>query len=251
MILFTIIGFALLTLISSFVVAYYGKKWNLNPFIAVSSGGLLILTVLEFIPSSFANISMSSYQGAFFILMGILLQGATDILLVPRLKFLDTWIDADTCYHKHSHTLSPATVCSMVGCLTVCAFFDGVRLFAGLTIGSSIGLMIGMALFFHLVSEGALVAIMGLSARIKTKVIILLASFMSGFFIIGALFAKGLIHSFDIYRLVAFTSGILLYVCFIHLLPVALKKENRYWFIIGLLFFLLMHGLHTAHVAHH
>ena len=231
--------FAFIIFLSCFFVASFGKNWNLNPFLALSSGALLVISFLDFMPKSFEG---GFHQASFFILMGVLIQGLVDIYGLPYLKFLDRLIeDSGHQHHKHSHILSPQAMCSIVGCLAVCSFFDGIRLFAALSMETSVALMTGLALFFHLLSEGVMVALLGLNSGVKDKVLLILVSFVSGALILGAFLAKIFSAYFQLQSLIAFASGILIYVCFIHLIPFSFEKQNRKWFFLGLSFFFMIH----------
>ena len=238
--------FSLVVLASCLFVAIFAKKWDLSIFISVSAGGLLTIAILEFLPESFSHSDMHEHlhdsHAPLLILSGILVQGFLEAYVLPRLGFLDKLIDTKCDHnHHHSHFLSPGSVCSAVGCLSICSFFDGIRFFAALNIGESVAWATGLALFFHLLSEGAFVAIMGLGSKIKLKVIMVLSFFISGTFIIGSVFANYFAKSFESHNLIAFATGILLYVCFMHLIPFSLKGKGRLWFFIGLVGFYLLH----------
>ena len=146
--------------------------------------------------------------------------------------------------HAHAHALSPAGVCSLVGCLTVCSFFDGIRLFSGLLLDRSAAAATAFSLFFHLASEGLIIAVLGADAGIKKKAVFTLAFFMAGAFVAGAGLAGGALSHFPEEGLIAFSSGTLLYICFAHLLPVSLQKANLKWFVAGLLIASLPHLFH-------
>ena len=235
-----IFGFALVLLCSCFFVAYFGKKWNLKSMVAVGSGALLSICFLDFLPYSFENNNSSI---PIFILAGILVQGLADMYLLPRLGFLDKLLQSEDSQlvHDHSHTLSSSSVCSVAGCLFICSFFDGIRLFAALGIEGFVAFGTAFGLFFHLLSEGALVAILGLSSGIKRKILFFLIFCMTGALILGAGFAQLFLISFSSNVLVAFSSGILIYICFVHLLPVCLKQNNKHWFFISLILFSSLH----------
>ena len=234
MVFLVTIFFAFLVLGSCFLVAVFGRKWDLDFLVAFSSGGLLVIAFLDFMTHSFEDLNHSEVA-SFLILSGVLLQGFSDIYIVPRLKFLDKLVD-NTHHHHHHHThiLSSSTVCSTVGCLAICSFFDGIRLFAGLNMGGYTSVVIMIGLFFHLLSEGVLVAILGIGSNIKTKIILVLTSFISGTLILGSFFAKNFAEYFNTTYLIALATGMLLYVCFIHLIPFSIKGKKKYWFFIGL-----------------
>ena len=242
--LLIIVFFALVLLCSCLFVAYFGKKWNLKPLVAIGSGALLSISFLEFLPHAFE--SHNSHEVvSIFILTGILAQGLADIYLLPHLTFLDKLVQKKNSQpiHDHSHTFSPGAVCSVTGCLSICSFFDGIRLFAALSIGDFVAVVTALALFFHLLSEGVLLAVLGLSSGIKKQILLVLALCVGGALILGALFAQVFFMSFASGTLIAFSSGILIYICFVHLLPFCLKQKNKSWFFIGLVLFSSFHFL--------
>ena len=237
--------FALVLLCSCLFVAYFGRQWSLKPLVALGSGALLSICFLDFLPRSFEG--DSSYESvSFLILAGVLVQGLADIYLLPRLSFLDKLLKTEgnsQLVHDHSHTLSSGSVCSVTGCLSICSFFDGIRLFAALNIEESVALMTAFALFFHLLSEGVVLAVLGLSSGVKKRILLVLVLCVAGSLILGALFAQAFFVGFSSDMLIAFSSGILIYICFVHLLPFCLKQNKTSWFFIGLVLFSLFHFL--------
>ena len=238
------ICFALAVCLSCLLIAFFGKKRNLGLLTSFSAGGLMAVSFLDFMPESFEG-SLQESAGA-LILAGVLIQGLADFYLAPRLKFLDRLLEGDDPRprrHGHSHLLSPAAVCSTVGCLALCSFFDGIRLFAGLSLKGSTAVMTGIALFFHLLAEGVLATALGLGAGMKNKVMFILIFFLTGALLLGILLAKSFLAYMNFQGMIAFSTGIFIYVCFIHLLPSALKGPNKNWFFAGLLAFAAAHYL--------
>ena len=226
-------------------MARFGKKWNLNLFVALSSGALFSLCFLDFVPHSFEG-SNANDQMALFILAGVLLQALADIYLLPHLDFLDNFLETkpeDKPTHQHCHNFSPFSVCSVVGCLAVCSFFDGIRLYAALNVESFTAFSMTFALFFHLLSEGVLVAVLALSSGLKKRILFILIASLAGALFVGAVFAQVFSQSFSLTGLIAFSAGCLIYICFVHLMPFSLKIAHRKWFFAGLLFFSLFHFL--------
>ena len=240
--LFIIFCFSLILLGSCLFVAYFGRKWNLTPLVALGSGALLSVCFLEFVPYAFEGHS-SPEMISIFILSGILVQGLADIYLLPHLGFLDKWVKKgdSKAVHSHSHTLNTGSVCSVVGCLSICSFFDGIRLFSALSIKESVAFVTALALFFHLLSEGVLVAILALSSGLRKRALFVLVFCVAGALVLGALLAHLFFISFSSSALIAFASGILIYVCFVHLLPFSLKQGKKSWFFLGLFLFLCLH----------
>ena len=178
-----------------------------------------------------------------FVLIGILAQALADIYLLPKLTFLDRWLKTDGSAHSkvHSHSFSASSVCSMAGCLSICSFFDGWRLWAALELEGLAAVLAAFSLFFHLLSEGALLAFLALSTGIKTKILLFLALCLPASLLLGGGLAEGLAEGGFPHLVAAFASGILIYMCFVHLLPSCLKgRRDRPWFFAGLLAFTLL-----------
>ena len=241
--LFLIFCFSIVLIGSCFLTARYGQKWNLSVFLSLSSGALFSICFLDFLPHSFEG-KGSNAQIPIFILSGIFLQALADIYLLPKLTFLDKLIETEACnkpIHKHSHTLSPFSACSALGCLFICSFFDGIRLLAAFSIEGFVAFSMTLALFFHLLSEGVMIAVLAFSAGFKKRVLFILAVLVGGALFLGALSAQFFSKSFSLKGLIAFSTGCLIYICFVHLLPFSLKAAYRKWFFISLLAFSLFH----------
>lgn len=241
--LLIIFCFAWIVLCSCLFIAYFGKNWNLKPLLALGSGALLSICFLDFLPHAFEAHPNSYEKVSIFILAGVLIQGLADIYLLPHLAFLDKWLkrEGTKTVHTHSHTLSSGSVCSVAGCLAICSFFDGIRLFSALDIKESVAFLTALGLFFHLLSEGVLVAVLGLSSGIKKQALFVLVLCIAGTLLLGALMAQLFFVSFFPEALIAFSSGILIYTCFVHLLPFSLKKSNQIWFFTALILSSLTH----------
>ena len=241
--LFIVFCFALVVLSSCLLIASFGKNWNLKPLLALGSGALLSICFLDFLPHAFEGHHSSYEKVSIFILAGILVQGLADIYLLPHLAFLDKWLKKEgiKTVHTHSHTLSSGSVCSVAGCLAICSFFDGIRLFSAFDIKESVAFLTALGLFFHLLSEGVLVAVLGLSSGIKKQALFVLVFCIAGTLLLGALMAQFFFINLFPEALIAFSSGILIYICFVHLLPFSLKKDNQVWFFIALILFSLIH----------
>ena len=249
--------FALLVLSACLFVIRFGQKWNLSPFVAFSSGGLLALALLDFLPHSFKD---PSFHPEIWILMGLLIQGAFDIYGSRYLSFLDQWIEgphnsshhnickeasAEDSGHYHTHILSPETAVSTMGCLTICSFFDGMRFYSGLTLDKITGITLGIGLFFHLLAEGVTVTGLGVKSRLKRKILFALVACLCGTFIVGASLAKALSEYWNASAVFAFAAGILIYICTIHLIPFCLKNRKEGWFALGLVLFFISHFFHS------
>ena len=197
-------------------------------FIAFGTGLLLAMAVTEFTPHSFAE---PSPWTPLWMLFGILLVVFSDKYLAPLLGP----DHSKSCSH-HSHgfkMISSAAACSSIGCIIVCAFFDGIEIFTAFELSSRLGWFIALGLLFHIVPEGAIAAGLSLAGGFTKK-----SAYRSLLFIAMALFL-GVLSGALLSRWVDFdstllplASGILLYVCIGHLMPVALKHR---WGIVGIL----------------
>ena len=241
--MFISILFAVLVTICIFFISFYGKKWNLIPFVSLSAGGLLTLTFLDFLPYSF---STGAHFTGLVILLGVLVQALFEIYIAKNLQFVDRYITGKSSQENHnhldhSHVLSSLTACSITGCLIICSFFDGIRFFAGLGITSSVGFLTGIGVFFHLLSHGVIASVFSLQSGVKSRATFILSSLIVGFFILGAFLAQRISNWFEESYVQAFATGVLMYACFLHLIPLALKPKNRKWFLIGLVLFALPH----------
>lgn len=249
-----VLCFAGLLPLSCFLATRFFKNSDLRPFVAFGSGILLAICFLEFLPHSFQEgQGLHAVLPPVLILCGVLTQGLADIYLLPRLSFLDRLLGIAECQGAggHSHTLSAGMVCSAFGCLCLCSFFDGIRLFTALEIGIGTGFATSLGLFFHLLSEGLALVGVAKAGGIKTKTLLVLALSLSMALIAGAFPARLLLQAWPLHFLTAFASGILIYVCFVHLLPLALKQKGRLWFFLGLVLFcfpyFFMSGFHVSH----
>ena len=246
MLLLIAAGFAALTLLFVLLAALSRRRFPLEPFVCLSAGGLISVTFLHFLPASFKG--APHFAGA-IALAGFFIQGLFDLYGVRRLSFLDRLLlggdsaasGRSSHSHSHSHSLSASGVCSIAGCLALCAFFDGVRLYSGLLLPQGAAIVTALSVFFHLFSEGAMVAFLGIDLNIKKKPLLVLICLIAGAFLLGAILAQSMLAVFDAPFLLAFESGILTYICLIHLLPVSLKPLNRKWFALGASFFFFLH----------
>ena len=177
-------GFAALTLLFVLLAALSRRRFPLEPFVCLSAGGLISVTFLDFLPLSFEG--APHFAGA-IALSGFFIQGFFDLYGVRRLAFLDRLLlggASPPARHSHSHSLSAAGVCSIAGCLSLCSFFDGVRLYSGLLLPESAAAATALSIFFHLFSEGAMVAFLGFDLNIKKKALAFLICFMAGVFFV-------------------------------------------------------------------
>ena len=224
---------ALILLVTVFLTILFGlwiaqnksKKVSLfiPYFIPVGAGMLTCLCLVKFL-----SLSYRTEKASFFILLGIFI-----------VIFADRWVapfifpaDEDTIHtHSHSHHgsffLTPQSACSSIGCIIVCAFFDGMEIPVAFTLDWHTGWLVNLGFLFHTIPEGALAASIGISGGASEK-----KSRMSVVLVGGAVFLGGLVsltlgHIVSFYSFILpIASGVLLYTCLSHLLPAALKIQH-------------------------
>lgn len=127
--------------------------------------------------------------------------------------------------HLHSHThlevLGTGEVCSAIACFMICAFFDGIALASVQAVDAKLGFLLVIGVVLHLLPEGILSGAMALAggATLRSAQKVLL--FIGGAFVLGSMipfFIKGFESVF-----LAVSSGILIFVTLVQLLPTALK----------------------------
>ena len=298
-----VLAFSIFLIFSCFFVASFVSRLNLKVCLAFSSGVLITLCILDFLPHSFESsyphfkdsssikteavvdkisskdVLVKSLDDSLddsvvaesvdsskksphqkhhhapfiglFILLGILLQILADIYLLPYLSFLDRLLKVESqSKHQHSHAFNSLSVCSIAGCLSICSFFDGIRLWTAFQTEFFIAFSTAFGLFFHLLSEGVLIAGLALSSGFKKRVLFILLSILGALLLLGALIAQFLSYSLFFHNVLAFSSGCLMYICFVHLLPTSLKPALRYWFFAGVLSFSALHFIFELYFPH-
>lgn len=217
--------------------SWYSEK-KMNFCIAVSTGVLLSIAFLEFVPHT-----LEQDKGYLLILVGVLVVAITDMFLIPRLSFLNFLKSppssepdgaentSHSCSHgphhiyNHTQGLSPRVSCSATGCLLVCSFFDGFEISSAFMIDTQTGIILSLALFFHLLPDGMLVASLALAGGLTKKTAEYLSIGVGVSLLMGTFIGYGLGEFFMLKAsILAFATGALLYICFCHLLPLAFRK---------------------------
>jgi len=236
-----------LTTLGGLWIASQKPKWysrkKITSLVALGTGMLLALSFSEFLPEALAP---SNRFGPELVFLGILFIIAMETFVAPRLNFFE----GTTCSHDHAHghdhkddpnqehlhhLISHNAACSAVGCLMVCAFFDGIQMNAAFKIGSATGWLTSMGLLFHILPDGVLAAGIAIAGGM-THLLARRVSLITG----GALLLGSLL-TLAIEQLIAFnafvlpiSAGVLTYVGLIHLLPVGLSQKNGYfWLLLG------------------
>lgn len=203
--------------------------------VSMSTGVLLSLTFTEFMPHSFEQQREST---SLLIIMGLFCVILAEKYIASYLSFKKL----QPCSHQHQLIPHHAT-CSSIGCIIVCAFFDGFEIPAGFGIDRKTGLLISSGMILHTIPEGVLVASIGLGGGLSKK------AAQIGVILVGVSILMGATLSFIISetRLLTLTlplaTGVLLYVSIAHLLPITLQLRNGW---IGLIF-----GMMVTFLLHH
>lgn len=213
------------------------------PFLVAIGGGLLIgITLIEFLPRIYQSASSLT---AILVFVGFLLIKISESYVAPLLFGKEASSD---CHHHHeapdhAHVISHHAACTSIGCILICAFFDGIEITAGFMLNQSIGVLVALGFMVHTIAESSLVVSIGLSggfskkASYKNAILVGIAIFLGTLLSVFAL----QIVSFEKY-LLPLVTGVMLYVSFGHLVPASLKDKHGFLgVILGASFIFLMH----------
>lgn len=228
----------------------------LSFFISIGTGLLVGIALTEFLPLTFTSQTNVSIA-ALMVLAGIIFVIAMEKFIIPRLFGLmpDTGHthshdEHKYCVHTHSHThethISYATACMSIGCVIVCSFFDGLEISAAFYMNHQTGWLTSLGFLLHSVSNGALGASLGLSGGFSSKQSLRTACLIGFLLFLGsAVGVFGLYaFSFETYFL-PFSTGVMLYIAFTHLIPLAVKDKTGWLgFAIGSALAFMTHALH-------
>lgn len=155
------------------------------------------------------------------------------------------------CVHSHSHTHEPQislkTACLSVGCVTVCSFFDGLEISTAFHLGSEVGWLTSLGFLLHSVSNGALAASLGIAGGLSKSRAIQVSIIIGLLLFAGSLFGVVGISLLDFKTyILPFSTGVMLYISFTHLIPLALK-DRMGWvgFILGTTLTFIIHSFHV------
>ncbi len=213
------------------------------PFLVAIGGGLLIgITLLEFLPRIYSNASPLT---AILVFVGFLLIKISESYLAPILFGKEASSD---CHHHHEapdhkHIISHHAACTSIGCILICAFFDGIEITAAFMLDQNIGIMVAIGFMVHTITESSLVVSIGLSGGFSQKASYKNAILVGVAIFLGTIVSISAIHlfNFDTYILPLVT-GVMLYVSFGHLVPASLKDKHGFLgVILGASFIFLMH----------
>lgn len=190
--------------------------------ISIGTGMFIALCFVEFIPHSMEHGGSTT---PLLILAGFFFVIFAEKYIAPMLSPKGQSCDAsgDT---PGKGCISHNTACTSIGCIIVCAFFDGVEIPAGFEIGGKTGYLMSMGMLFHTIPEGALAASIGIAGgftKRQAQVTVLMVGLA---ILLGAIVSIVASHLLGFRGLVLpITTGVLLYVSIGHLLPVALRTR--------------------------
>ncbi|MDE0518709.1 MAG: ZIP family metal transporter [Bdellovibrionales bacterium] len=254
---FLSIIYCIAILLLTYFFIYKKISFHLHHVVAFGTGFLIILVFFDFLPHSFST-EVSVRNIIMIMAMGFLVNAFSEVGILPYMKFLNKLLPGKkhNCHqhdssHIHYHLIPSSVGCSAVGCLILCAFFDGVRLASALLIDMKTAMMMSIGLLFHLLPESVTVLGIGLSSGFSRRSLfgIILAfcfAFLGGYHVFFLLSYMENLESF----VLPFASGLFLYVCFVHLIPIVIKFKVKKWFLLGaILCFIFLYS--SVFLSHH
>ena len=234
------IGYCCAILILTWFFINKKIKVPLKYVIALSAGILITLVVVEFLPHSFEE-GNNVYKSLIFILIGLAVNAFSEFIVLPKIKFINQLLPAGKhdCHqhdseHTHYHLMPSSVGCSAVGCLILCSFFDGIRLASALSMDVETAFIVSLGILLHLLPESVTVVGIGFSSGFSRKalsriVVVFCLAFLGGF---HSFFLLSHIESLQSWVL-PFASGLFIYVCSVHLIPMVIKLKVKKWFFLG------------------
>ncbi len=229
---------------------YKKVKIPLQNIVAFGAGSLFILITIDFLPHIFTT-EGNVYKSISIMLAGLLVNAFSEIFLLPRMKFLSKLLPAEKhdCHqhdaqHVHYHLMPSSVGCSAVACFILCAFFDGIRFAATLMIDTKTAILMSISLLFHLLPESITVLGIGLSSGFSRKsllniIFVFCLAFLGGYQIFFLLSHIEQLQNF----ILPFATGLFLYICLVHLIPMVIKLKIKTWFFIGVIVCFLLSRL--------
>lgn len=218
---------------------------RLKTILSIGAGFLLALVFLELVPETIEYFPGEPRTPLALLLVGVLGCMLLDHILTPRLTFLDALIpvdhhDHDHDHEHHHHLLAHGQACSTLGCLVICAFFDGIALSSSLLSGMQLGGMVFIGQLFHLLPEGLLAASVVLAAGGKLKIARRAAIATGVACFVGALIPMLGFGLTNFYWL-PLSCGILLYVSLGQLIPASTSHGKGIgWIVFGAVVFTVL-----------
>ena len=214
---------------------------QLTKIIAFGAGFLSTFVLFEILPHTLTE-SISLPYTLLLIVIGFCINAVAERWILPRLRFLNQLLPTTShkcsehdATHIHYHLLPPSMGCSAMGCFILCAFFDGIRLNSGLLINPQATFMISLGLLFHLLPESITIVGIGLSSGFSRKAITGIVAIFCLALMAGSVSFLTLsnLHTVENITL-ALATGLFIYVCSIHLIPVTIKIKQTKWFLMGI-----------------
>ena len=265
----TILGMSLLVGVSGVWFASREKNKassrGLELLVALGAGALFAITFFDFLPHISENSYVSGRPFHYFLFAGILFIILAEWVMLPLLANLDVMFfrPKKVCAHTedhhhdehlnvdhhHVHLVSGHSACSALGCLIICCFFDGIQIYSSFRLGVSTGIMTSTSLLLHLLPDGVMVAGLALAAGFSKTTAKLFSGFVGGSLLLGGACAFLLGNALGVRSvLLPFASGVLIYVCFSHLLPIASRPKHRWLFLVALT--LCVAFIQVSHLGH-
>lgn len=211
------------------------KIFSKNFIGAICAGLLISLTFINFLPKSLENNTSFAFSiTAIITLISLLL---IETHLIPKMNIFFNMKNktAMDCSHHHHHPFSHQVSFSAIGCLLICSFFDGIRLASALFINIPVTGVFAVASIFHILPEGIAVMALAKKSELTLHQCYLVQILFCLFLGLGILVTGLMNLTLSPNIILSLSTATLLYVSFVHLLPVAFTKENQKWFIASLI----------------
>lgn len=219
-------------------VLYFYKKSRISEDVitTIGAGLLMSLAFIDYIPKSLELTSPIEFSSIVLSTLIALLLIETHIIPRINLSFLTNSTPSMSSCHAHHHHFSQPSSFSAVGCLFVCAFFDGVKVGSGYLIGSITMTTTFIGTLLHMIPEGIVVLHLSNASRLPLKSSLMIQGFWCGIFGLG-IGLTGWISKINIPEgfILSVGTATFIYVIFIHLLPVSFVKKNQLWFLASLI----------------
>ena len=146
--------------------------------------------------------------------------------------------------HRHTHmeVLGHGEVCSAIACFMICSFFDGIALSSVQAVDPKLGFLMVIGVVLHLLPEGVLSGALALAGGASLKAAQKVLLFIGGAFVLGSLIPF-FIRGFET-KFLAVSTGILIFVTLVQLLPTALRlKFAPLWIAAGGFIYIASHAI--------
>lgn len=218
-----VLGIVAATIIAGLALASQkeSKVEKYMPYlISIGTGMFIALCFVEFIPHSME----SGSKAPLLILAGIWFVVFAEKHIAPLLTPKENQCTSSGSTAKGC--ISHNAACTSIGCILVCAFFDGVEIPAGFALGDKTGYVMSAGMLLHTIPEGALAASIGLAGGFSRRNAQITVLLVGAAILLGAILSIVASHLLGFRNIVLpITTGVLLYVSIGHLLPITLKSR--------------------------